>query len=567
MPLARDIKTIRSRYGRACGGFFMFHRFISAMSFLMLLLFLPLLVFQGLTSDEGLFVDSCGKVPLGCGWFYGGFFKTAPSTQSNTDQTRDVWLAVRYMGAVVLSSASILCFSVLRWGNYDFNYKSEELSQELQPRRWSQVVLAAWDFRLAGEDRHNWQDALANQLKALREDEKESEQSQKRTRLQRYLLYLRRAFGMFCNFCLILIAWAALAFANLKRNAIKSVCAAVVGGSAGESISSLAPNIIVALVGSLLPSLTKGLISFEAWSPTVQARQQMWRLYLGKIFTIFILVAINVELVAGVPLFGQEQVLAQRDTSYRCVEDQVATRLLSLVATEFALILLRPLNTLISAYGMHFAWMCSTSDFMKPTFDMADYAVDLIYFQCLLWSTAVWAPSIVIVAPLLFLCHFKWLKFALYTLSSRPFVAETSALSVSLLQLNCVSSLLFVGIAYALVTRALPHDAGCGPFESRLAPGAMLSRIETPGIATARSVILWCWQHPGVLFPLLALLILLALTQRNRSRALHATLGQLQNASQRHVESLEAELWRMERQNELLNRRVQYHEKHEKSSD
>lgn len=353
-------------------------------------------------------------------------------------------------------------------------------------------------------------------------------------------------------------------FVNMKHRQIKNAVAVVFGGNAGERVSALAPNIIVAIVGTILPSTTKAITAFEAWSPTVQARHDLWRLYLGRILNIFIFVAINVELIAGRPLFGQKEVLAERDKAYQCSENQAATNLLSLVVSEFVLSLaLRPLTTLACAYGFHFLFKSFnfSSEFEKPPFDIADYAVDVMYFQCLLWSTAVFVPSLVVVAPCLFFLHFKWLKFTLLALTSRPFVAETAALSVTLLQVNCVSCLCFVGMVYSVATRDLPHEPGCGPFESGVAPAIMLQRINTPGAATVGSILLWCKDHPGVLFPVLALLIFVTLMQRNRSRALHSTLGQLQNASQRHVEALEGELWRMERQNELLSRRVQWHEK------
>merc|ERR1711862_944296 len=105
-------------------------------------------------------------------------------------------------------------------------------------------------------------------------------------------------------------------------------------------------------------------------------------------------------------------------------------------------------------------------------------------------------PSVVLVAPLLLFAHFKWLKFALMVLSSRPMVAETSALSVALLQLHCASCALFVALAFLLLTRSLPHAAGCGPFDAGVAPGS----------ETVKSVLAWLAANPGIVLPFAALL-------------------------------------------------------------
>jgi hypothetical protein len=459
----------------------------------------------------------------------------------------------------------MLYIFVNRWLHHDITYRTDELGQELQPRQWSKLVLAAWDFRLRpGEDRRNWEQALSNQLRSLQADEKEMEQAAQRTSWQRYCLYLRRAVGIFLNMCLIAGAWLGISWATVQSHGIKKGGAKALGSGLGGQIGAFLPNIIVALVGSILPTATKTITKFEAWSPTVRARHDLWRLYIGKILNIFIFVALNVELVMGEPLFGQKEVLEKRDTHFGCAEDQAAVKLLSLVASEFLLsLVLRPVNSLLVAYVWHVLFKsCSiSSGFEKPQFELADYSVDTIYFQCLLWSTAVWSPWVVVASPILLLADFKWKKVSLFRLSSRPFVAETAALSVELLRLTILSCLFFVAMAYTVSTRPLPHAAECGPFESRMAPGAMLGRIDAPGSETVKDIVTWCKDHPGVLLPIIAALFFAGLQQRTRSKALHATLGQVQNASQRHVEALEGELWRMERQNELLNRRVQWHEK------
>jgi len=555
MPLQRDVKLISSRYGRACGGFFKFHRFVGCLSLVMCILCLPLYIPHVLSEGSQLFRGSCGKLPVACAWLYSGFYRSGDS------ENRDPWLAFRYLGVLVISSVACLSLSIFRWSSYDLSYQIEKVNEDLQPRRWSKMVLIAWDFRLhPGEDRRHWQHALTNQLRSMYDDDMAQKVASQRTRLGWYLLYSRRALGLFLNASFILAAWGGICWATVKRYEIEDTVSSIFGGSVGSQIASFAPNMVVAAVGLVLPFITKWITYLEGWGPVTMASQNMWRLFLGRIVNIFIFVAICVELLVNRPLFGQQKVLMQRDTDYECVEDQAAVRLLSLVASEFVLSLaLKPFTILLSdaIYAAVFH-----APFEMSPFEIADYAVDIIYFQCLLWATVVFVPTVVFLAPMLLFGHFKWLKSVLLNLSSRPFVAETSKLCVSQLQIHCVACVLFMAFVTALATTSLPHANGCGPFNNWEKPYIMLKDLhwDFPGKAGLSTFGKFILQNPQIIFGVAALIFLLSFFGRNRIKALQIAISQLQQASQRHVEALEGELWRMERQNELLNRRVQWQE-------
>jgi len=92
----------------------------------------------------------------------------------------------------------------------------------------------------------------------------------------------------------------------------------------------------------------------------------------------------------------------------------------------------------------------------------------------------------------------------------------------------------------------------------------MLRRLEAPvlgAVIDAGTWLLEWFDHsPGAVLAVFLSLNVAFLLRWNRARALRLALGQLQQASQRHVNALEGELWRLRRQNELLNRRVLWYE-------
>ncbi|CAE8602843.1 unnamed protein product, partial [Polarella glacialis] len=111
-------------------------------------------------------------------------------------------------------------------------------------------------------------------------------QEDTRTRVQIYLLTLRRICGGFLNVCFILASWAAIAYATVYKSDISTYLQESTEfkflGSLAATVGNLVPNLVVAACGMMLPQATKTLTLLEGWSTATRARHLIYRLYLGK---------------------------------------------------------------------------------------------------------------------------------------------------------------------------------------------------------------------------------------------------------------------------------------------
>mmetsp|Transcript_81866 Transcript_81866/g.236646 ORF Transcript_81866/g.236646 Transcript_81866/m.236646 type:complete len:797 (+) Transcript_81866:153-2543(+) len=577
VPLARDIRFVNSRFGRTCGGYFKFQRFLWYLSCLVALFHVPVLVAHMMPHAGDAELDAYGHrrdgwemcpTPLfsvPCRMLYGALFR-------RDGVRRDSTFAIKYLGAIVGSAGLLMTSGLLRWTTLDLRVQAEGLDDELHPRRWSTIVLQAWDFRLtSAEDRQNWGSSFETQLRAICAEEERLKWEQSHTRSQRYLLFARRAIGILLNLALIASAWVAVALSTRHREAISHELAVVLGhfglGSFGAQIGALAPNLVVSAVGGVLPVVTKLLTTMEAWAPATRARHNVWRLYFGKILNLVFVVALNIELIAGTPLYGSTQALVARDfTKYPCAEDQSGAEMVSLVATELIFgLALRPLSNFGGAWLLH-KFHLYGPQFQKPEFEIPDSAVNLVYFQLLLLTTAILAPPLAVATPFVLFFHFKWSLFSLVNLSSRPFVSESSALAATLLQLQCFTSFVYCGLAYTLAATPLPHAPLCGPLEAGEAPALLIATLGIPGVAAVSSAVTWVHSNPGVALGVMSVAAAVALLRtRSSLRAHRRAIDRLRAATGRDVEALRGELARMQRHSDLLRRRLEWHEKNKAS--
>lgn len=603
-PLEGDIYFVRSQYGRALGSFFDFLRFLFFLACALLVVHVPLLVSHTYEVwGTPAATKICGGVP--CAATYGSFYQrdgassgrlllstsgnltatainntnfsnvtiiTAPARNniksstttgilaagSESTSTRDPMYALFFLATMLASAGTAAYLSLSRWALHDRLHAVEKLDEELQPRPWSRVVLVGWDFRLkTGEDRQNWRQSMINQLEGLKEDMHEKKKAQNRTKKEKRLLLLRRIAGIFLNLSLILTAWALIGTATIFEREISGSLSRSIGGQVGPQIGALAPNLILSLVGTVLPTATKMITQFEKWPRSVQEGHNLWRLYLGRIFNVGILAALNFELLVGKSIFGQQSTLITRKKDeFPCAEDQAAVNLVRLTLTEFVLSLaLKPAQKSVVSRVKY--WVFNPDmKFQMPEFEIADYAVDAIYFQGLLSVAMVLTPAWAVVAPILWFAHFKWLKRALEKLSSRPGVSESTSIGAQMRRLLSVTTALCVGFVYAIVSQALPHEAGCGPFEPGAAFDVSLIGLEAKGVTYA-GTLSEILRSPVPFAAAAAVLFATWLFSKNHSHALRQALQNLQASSQRHCAAIENELKLLEKKNEVLQRRLE----------
>lgn len=569
LPFSRDVQFIGSHYGRACGSFFLFQRFLFGLSLSFALLHLPLFIPHAIAIVRAGSASSLCPIPsfwAPCVMFYGAFYR-----EDDPDH-RDPWLGLQYLGATLCSSGFLLYLAVSRWHYWNGQFQSEQLEEDLRPRPWSKLALQAWDFRLeTDESRLNWSQSLLNGLRSLQAEDDEIVARGRQTQCQRYVALLRKTVGALLNLLLIIVAWLAVLYTTKEQKSIAKhlgdwFVAANLGRSAGDKAGALAPNLAVNAIGSALPALTTAITDFEGWPPAEMARQNLWRLFGGKILNLVVIVAINFEMMHGKPLYGQASMIEKHDaTVYACAEDQAGATMLSFVVTEGILTLwLSPLWGLASAWAWHRGTGRNVSTFKKPVFDIPDTAVNLLYFQMLLWTTTLLVPALVLLVPVILYLHFKWLKLSLVHLSSRPFVAETCGLTVTLLQLLVFACLFHLGLSHCLAVLPLPHASGCGPFDSDSRPIAVVKSLFGQGwLNSAWNIVDAFFDKSvvGILVGAVCAVALVAVLHTSGGLKAHRVALEGLQASMKHqVQLLENELWRMERRSELLKKRLAWHE-------
>jgi len=569
MPLTRDIRFIHSHYGRSCGHFFSFLRFMLFLSFVVVLCNLPLLIWRLLSGRASALPGgkcSSSLLPLPCAVYFSGF------NGRDDNGERDAWLSARYIFSMLLSAVLLLCLTLARLELWDAYSQAEALSEELQPRPWSKLVLGCWDFRLRNEEeRRNFAMSLANRLQSLDHSTQAAETKAGRTRMERALLFLKRVVGLLLNLGCIAGGGGLITLAMVHKselsNALGTYLQNLGMGGVGTAVGNLAPNLVVSGVGFILPPITRLIISYEDWRPSMQTAQGLWRLYLGKVLSLGFVLGLNIEVLMGTALFSST-VLVQHDSGITpCVEDEASGNLSSLVVTELLSVCLKPISGFAFAYVRHSTCRRDTflrdeDEFQKPQFDIATFSVDIIYFQCLLWTSTLMVPVIAVFAPFVLVLHFKWLKFALMRLYSRSFLAESSFVSVMGMWLLASACACYALLAYFLATKPLPHQPECGPFDDGVAPVSMLKRLDLPGTSAVRFAFDFFHSSPGL--PLAAAVTAATvgiLRWMGCLQAYRNAIRELQLASRRRTEALENELARVERLSDNLRRRLAYHEK------
>ena len=121
VPLGRDLRFVRSVYGRACGNFFVFKRFLIFLNVVAMLLYLPLIIGYMMNKGVGSLSTPMCKTPLvgmPCVAFFGGYHRL-------TSGSRDPTLAAQYIGATVLFATAMLFLSLARWVHWDVLRQAE----------------------------------------------------------------------------------------------------------------------------------------------------------------------------------------------------------------------------------------------------------------------------------------------------------------------------------------------------------------------------------------------------------------------------------------------------------
>lgn len=487
---------------------------------------------------------------------------------------RDVFLAIRYFSCTLGGATLVAIFVLTRWRAAEVTFSIERLTEEVSPIRWSRWVLGLWDFRLrTAEERELWGQALANLLRAENEAETYQQREGSKTGWQRWLITFKRLTGATLNVAVIFGSWVAIAYSIVEKTTIQVFLEGITDQEPLRSIlatvGAFAPNLVIAAVGQVLPTITKTLTQFEAWDPASRARHNLWRLFVGKVLNATVFIALNIELLNDKPMIMKSRFLATRDcVNFACAEDQAAMQVVSLTNSELVFAMLKPFTKLGKAVAMHstgISRLCRRSDddkrkprFQWPMFDIAEAAVDTVYLQLLIWFSQLLVPFIAMLTPFVLWFHFKWLSIQLKYLTSRPFVSDSSRLRVALQRVLCCGAMLYcMGVLFFLNT-SFPHEPGCGPFDSHQTPGHMIFDLDFGFLtyldeAMEFLIRIWLLVFMILIFGVLMLVLRMIMASRTNYKVLET----MATTSQRQVDALQKEMLRMENKAEIYKKRIE----------
>ncbi|CAE8587692.1 unnamed protein product, partial [Polarella glacialis] len=478
--------------------------------------------------------DLMGKTPLG--WTSG----------------RDLWFAFQYLVPPVVFFSAICILVLGIWNEAEYSFSIEQHSHEMLLGRWSNIVLTAWDAQTCTEeDQFLLGQSLLGRLRSAYEEETQT----KWTPDQHRLVTCKRAMVACVNLALLVGLWVAMATSFNERPRLQELLSDL--GYLGVVLAACLPNIVLMLSGTILPYVTHGLLRLEERSSAARVRSAMYRVYTGKVLGACIYIAFNIELMCGTPLFSEKVTLARDCQTFPCVEDEVAFNMLLLLVTEFMLtLLLKPLIIVARQYVAHFRSMGAVA--RLPEFSIDDFAVDIMYFQGILWFTQILVPTIAVLAPLLWFLHFKWLKFNLTRLTSRSFTSETTLLNACMLRILLATCLINSGTAFFFLLNPSPHEPGCGPFDSHQSPGMMMTKLDTPLQSVLTEVVSLTQRSSGSLLFVLSVLGLMVLMRLAASSSTNERVRTtFASELQRTLSVMDLRLFRLQKQQEVYQTRYQ----------
>ncbi|CAE7337464.1 UPF1 [Symbiodinium sp. CCMP2592] len=405
---------------------------------------------------------------------------------------KDLWMAFWYFFGNMVSIIFAVLFFLGWWQMTEATYNYEQFTESLEPKGWSSLLLGLWNFRLNSEsDREIWKQTMVSQLRAQFREEKDNEKARKRTLMDVYFLVLKRLLGFLLNLGIIAGLWIAIWICIRDRTQLVDSLAGSFeqccnARGLGEWLGATLAPLLVTGAGAVLPPVTELLTSLEAWPQKYRAQLNIYRFFLGQILTAGLYAAICLELLYDWPIWTSGDLVLQPQVepcgAYPCKADHAGAEMLSLVVTEFTLMMVKPLAKLCWALIRHNLQklMGRKGNFPWPVFEIQDDAVNVVYFSALLWMCLSTVPYMAVIGPLLLYLHFKWLRFNLTFLMRRPFITDTTGLLVTLQRITCIN---FIAIGLLMMSQLIitvPYEPTCGPVDGFRAAGPMIWYLDFP---------------------------------------------------------------------------------------
>ena len=147
-------------------------------------------------------------------------------------------------------------------------------------------------------------------------------------------LYLLRALSFSINFLGIIVGFVAIVMT--KQNE-QDIIRKAEGNKYLSLLSGFAPALIISIINTAIPSLTKFHSKIERWDfAETQIKNEIWRSYVSKMLNLFLFVMLNLSnIFVGVNNFFN----IKTDNSVSCQQDVASLNIIKLALTEIVILI------------------------------------------------------------------------------------------------------------------------------------------------------------------------------------------------------------------------------------
>ncbi|ETW04590.1 hypothetical protein, variant [Aphanomyces invadans] len=472
-PFVHDVKQIEARFGTSVSAYFGFCRWVI---FNYMLLVLPTV--YNLTihmlelvnhnySEWGLFT---GTTPT---------FLLYPSYTSNE--------SVHYSVYLTAVCACFLVMSSHKWLREDRVAKLVQASDERHHYKFGKLILNAWDFETSSpQDAADLRTGIGEALEVALYDDIKQEMIRTRSKEDRYRLYARRSVATLVYLTTQGTCWALIVlltvFSSKLQLAIKQQVPALTAYA-----TSVVPLGVAAINGAL-PTIISLLTKFEKWDDQgFEIKAMLWSY--GMLLDPYMLTT-DVAPLEWLPLpfeIRSSVMIKFKSDTYKCRAEQVASGLIILVWTDFAVSKVSGIATASIKIGVDKLkrWRATKRAVSKadaaPSDTRAEFLIApkmvALMYSCTLYQFSIpLAPVTAITSLVMLILSFKFDKFYLQTFQKKPMTPWSAKdAGTFFIKLYWTTVLIFLTCMHWFLSNAtLPKT--CGLQEANLS-----SSLCTPG--------------------------------------------------------------------------------------
>eukprot|EP01035_Chromulina_nebulosa_P025887 gene25887-33840_t len=327
---------------------------------------------------------------------------------------------VLYASMVVISLLIILVFLCYQLVAEDREMKTLEAFESMSDTPFSKNILCAWDCSLTTKlEIDDLKSDLSNRLTQQLEEKSSLGKVKLRTNYEALTILLRRILGCFLHISVSFAAFTLIVYFTINSKTIANSIPNLPGiGPVGSLISPF----VLQAINTAMPILLNLITKIEMWDSGLTVMSVvLFRIYISSTLNSLIL-AFTYLLLADPYLLASNPTLRSQlelplNSNYNCRIDQVADALFSLMILTWVFrivfVVANPFFDYVQSIVLKKPWV-------KAEFQVPEQMVKFLSYLGIIFITLPFAPLSIIFVPIGAFINFKWEKYWLKRLYSKP---------------------------------------------------------------------------------------------------------------------------------------------------